>query len=47
MYEILFKTHLSQTLYLKEQCPGVRTQTFYKWRKCSLNLWENDFKNPS
>ena len=28
---------------LKEQCPSVLTQNVYKWRKCSLNLWENDF----
>ena len=32
---------------LKEQCPGVWTENFYKWRKWSLNLWENDFKNSS
>ena len=31
----------------KEQRPGVLTQNFYKWRKCSLNLWKNDFKNSS
>ena len=40
------KAHLF-SLILKEQCPGVLTQNFYKRRKFSLYLWKNDFKNSS
>ena len=29
------------------KCPGVLTQNFFKWRKCSLNLWKNYFKNSN
>ena len=32
---------------LKAQCPNVLTQNSYKWRKCSINVWKNDFKNSS
>ena len=36
-----------RNMVLKEQCPGVSTHNFYKWRKCSLNVWENDFKTSN
>ena len=29
---------------LKEQYHGVFAQNFYKWRKCSQNLWNNNLK---
>ena len=33
--------------YLKEQYHGLVVQNVYKWRKCSLNLWNNNVKNSN
>ena len=32
------------TVLFKEQYHGVIAQNFYKWRKCSLHLWNNKLK---
>ena len=37
-------THILGHILLKEQYHDVFAQNLYKWRKCSLNLWNNNFK---